>query len=268
MQSWMCRTCGVQHSPAPEPPPACEICADSRQYVGHSGQAWTTLAELRREHTNSITEQESGIWSIHSEPKFAIGQRAYLVRTSGGNVLWDCISLLDDATMNFLRSAGGVNAIAVSHPHYYSSIAEWSRAFDDAPVYIHEEDSNWLRRRDFNLQLWSGETHRVTDDFTLICSGGHFDGYQVGHLGEGTHGRGILFAGDQPQVCADTRWVSFMYSYPNWIPFNARTVESITRTLEPFEYERIYGAFGLNVLSDAKQVVARSKARYLAAISD
>jgi glyoxylase-like metal-dependent hydrolase (beta-lactamase superfamily II) len=266
MPAWICRTCGVQHALTPDPPEICEICADPRQYIGHKGQEWTTLDDLRKEHKNVIEEQERGIWSIHSDPKFAIGQRAYLVRTSGGNILWDCISLLDDATIDFVRSVGRLSAIAVSHPHYYSSIAEWSRAFGDVPVFIHEYDGQWIRLRDFHVQLWSGATRRLNDDFTLICSGGHFDGYQVGHFSAGADGRGVLFAGDQPQVCADTRWVSFMYSYPNWIPFSARVVQSITRTLDPFEYDRIYGAFGLNVLSDAKQVVVRSKARYIEAI--
>jgi glyoxylase-like metal-dependent hydrolase (beta-lactamase superfamily II) len=267
MHAWICRTCGVQHLPTVEAPVICEICADPRQYIGHKGQEWTTLAELRRDHVNTVAEQEPGVWSIHSEPKFAIGQRAYLVRTSGGNILWDCISLLDESTVEFVRSVGGVTAIAVSHPHYYSSIAEWSREFGDAPVFIHANDDQWLRRRDFNLQLWSGSTHWLNEEFTLICCGGHFDGYQVGHFAAGADGRGVLFAGDQPQVCADTGWVSFMYSYPNWIPFNAQTVDTIARKLDPFEYDRIYGAFGLNVIGDAKQVVARSKARYIEAIS-
>jgi hypothetical protein len=57
-----------------------------------------------------------------------------------------------------------------------------------------------------------------------------------------------------------------MYSYPNWIPFHPAAVEGITRALDPLKYDRIYGAFGLNVLEDAKRVVARSKARYLDAI--
>jgi hypothetical protein len=189
------------------------------------------------------------------------------VRTSSGNILWDCISLLDDATVAFVRAAGGLNAIAVSHPHYYSSMAEWSHAFNDVPVFIHERDGDWLQRRDLNLQLWSGAARRINNDFALIHCGGHFEGYQVAHFSRGADGRGTLLAGDQPQVCADTRWVSFMYSYPNWIPVNAQTVERITGALDPLAYDRIYGAFGLNVLRDAKQVVARSKARYLEAIS-
>ena len=34
--------------------------------------------------------------------KFAIGQRAFLLETPMGNVLWDLITLLDDATVEFV----------------------------------------------------------------------------------------------------------------------------------------------------------------------
>lgn len=32
--------------------------------------------------------------------KFAIGQRAILIQTPSGNVLWDCITLLDQETVD------------------------------------------------------------------------------------------------------------------------------------------------------------------------
>jgi hypothetical protein len=37
--------------------------------------------------------------------------------------------------------------------------------------------------------------------------------------------------------------VSFMYSYPNYVPLPASVVERIVRAVEPFEYDRVYGAF-------------------------
>lgn len=62
-----------------------------------------------------------GLVGIGTEPSFAIGQRALLVRTPQGNVLWDSITLIDDATVDAVRKLGGIRAIAISHPHYYSS---------------------------------------------------------------------------------------------------------------------------------------------------
>jgi hypothetical protein len=77
----------------------------------------------------------------------------------------------------------------------------------------------------------------------------------------------VLLSGDQPQVCRDRRWVSFMYSYPNLIPLPAKAIRRIAAALKPLEYERLYGAFpGLTVAKDAWGAVERSAARYLKAI--
>ena len=155
---FICATCGVQFPAAPEPPGNCPICDDERQYVGWGGQRWTTLDQLRPGHRNQIMDEEEGLTSFHTEPKFGIGQRAFLARTGAGNVLWDCITLLDDATTAAVRERGGVDAIAISHPHYYSTMVDWSRAFGDVPVFIHEDDAHWVMRPDACVEFWSGET--------------------------------------------------------------------------------------------------------------
>jgi len=87
------------------------------------------------------------------------------------------------------------------------------------------------------------------------------------HLGSGNHRKGTLLTGDIIQVVADRKHVSFMYSYPNYVPLSAETVERIVRAVEPFEYERVYGAFWETVIDrDSKAAVARSAERYLQAI--
>jgi hypothetical protein len=116
MQHFICRTCGTQFAATEGPPPCCPICEDERQYVPAQGQQWTTLDELRQDHHNLIRSQEPGLHGIGTEPSFAIGQRALLLRTSQGNILWDCVSLLDEATVAAVRDLGGLSAIAVSHP--------------------------------------------------------------------------------------------------------------------------------------------------------
>jgi hypothetical protein len=40
-----------------------------------------------------------------------------LVRAAGGNVLWDCVPLVDPALVEMVQALGGVSAIAISHPH-------------------------------------------------------------------------------------------------------------------------------------------------------
>jgi hypothetical protein len=108
--AWICVTCGVQHLPSASPPQACAICLDERQYVGWEGQRWTTMDELvAAGHTNRFTDEEPGLVSIGTEPEIAIGQRALLVRTPAGNVLWDCITFLNEATIEWL---GATNAPA------------------------------------------------------------------------------------------------------------------------------------------------------------
>jgi hypothetical protein len=117
----ICVTCGTQFSETEAAPPECPICLDERQYVGSDGQQWTTLDAMRRgDWKNVIREQEPNLIGIGTEPKFAIGERALLVRAPGGNILWDCISFLDAATIEAVRKLGGISAIAISHPHYYS----------------------------------------------------------------------------------------------------------------------------------------------------
>jgi len=257
----ICVTCGVEHAPAPQPPAHCAICEDERQYVGLGGQKWTTLAAMRGTHHNVFIQEgvadKQAIWGIVTEPKFAIGQRALLIPTPSGNVLWDCVTLIDPDTIALVKALGGVSAIAVSHPHYYSSMVEWSQTFN-APIYIHENDRQWVQRTDASIHFWSGETHSFSDGANLIRIGGHFPGFQCLHSGS------ALFTGDLPQVCPDRRWVSFMYSYPNYLPLSAPSVKRIAAVLEPFDYDQLYGAWpGFVIKTGAKEALRRSAERYL-----
>lgn len=267
MTEFICATCGTQYPPAGTPPEQCPICEDDRQYVGWNGQQWTTMEKLREAHANSLREEEPGLTGIGSEPSFAIGQRALLVAAPGGNVLWDCISLLDDATIGAVRARGGIAAIAISHPHYYSSMIEWSRAFG-APIYLHADDRRWVMRPDPAIRFWSGEAHELASGLTLVRCGGHFPGGTVLHWAAGAGGRGVLLTGDIIDVAQDRRWVSFMYSFPNKIPLNAATVRRIVAAVEPYPFDRIYGAWwGRVVAQDATAAVARSAERYIDHIS-
>src|SRR3954451_16271725 len=243
MPHFLCTTCGTQHAETPAPPDRCVICDDERQYVGWGGQRWTTLDELRADHTNQVRPEEPGLTGIGTTPKFGIGQRALLVQSPGGNVLWDSLSLIDEATVAAVRGLGGLAAIAISHPHYYSSMVEWSRAFGGIPIYLHAADRRWVMRPDPAIEFWEGETRPLYDGLTLIRCGGHFDGGTVLHWPAGAEGRGVLLSGDILQVVPDRKHVGFMYSYPNYIPRSLSAVERIVQAVEPFQYDRIYGAF-------------------------
>jgi hypothetical protein len=267
--NFICITCGTQFAETEQPPACCPVCEDERQYVGHGGQQWTTLEQLQRGRwRNRARQLEADLWSIETEPHFAIGQRALLVRTPEGNFLWDCVSLLDAETIAAVRELGGIRGIAVSHPHYYTTMVEWSRALGDAPIYIHELDREWVMRPATCIHFWSGATRALFGGLALIHTGGHFAGFQVLHWPAGAEGRGVLCSGDQPQICADPRWCTFMWSYPNYIPLNATAIRRITAALAPQRYDRIYSAFAPGIVStDAQSVVRRSAERYLRAIS-
>jgi hypothetical protein len=269
MPNYICTTCGVQYAESVLPPERCLICDDERQYIGWQGQRWTTLKELQTTHKNRLDVEGPELISLVTEPEFAIGQRALHVRTPDGNVLWDCITLLDDRSVAATQALGGVSAIAVSHPHYYASVVEWSRALGDVPVYLHAADGEWVMRPHPAIVFWHGATHQLAPGLTLLRLGGHFPGGTVLHWAGGAQGKGALLTGDVVQVGQDRKTVSFMYSYPNYIPVDAGTVRRIVAALEPYQFEQIYGAwFGQNILKNAKQAIRFSADRYIAAISE
>jgi glyoxylase-like metal-dependent hydrolase (beta-lactamase superfamily II) len=266
MPHHLCVTCGTQYPEAAEPPPHCPICEDERQYVGHGGQRWTTPEALRRKHRNRIWEIEPGLHGIVTEPRFAIGQRALLIETPGGNVLWDCVSLLDDATVKRVRALGGIALIAISHPHYYSAMVDWADAFG-AEIKLHAADRRWVMRPDERIRTWGGDTSPLPGGGTLVNTAGHYPGGTVLWWPQGAGGRGALLTGDILQVVADRRWLGFMYSYPNLIPLPATAVRRIAATVAGFAFDRIYGAFeGRVVAEDAQGAVRRSAERYLRAL--
>ncbi|CAH2601210.1 MBL fold metallo-hydrolase [Rhodovastum atsumiense] len=267
MAAFICVTCGTQFPPADAPPDTCPICSDERQYVGPGGQRWTTPDALRATHFNAWRLLEPELFGLGTMPAFAIGQRALLLRTPGGNVLWDCLSLLDDATMEIVAALGGIAAICISHPHYYTAMVDWARAFA-APVWLHAADRQHVVRPDPALRFWSGPCRELWDGITLINAPGHFDGATMLHWPAGAGGRGALLAGDIVQVVPDRRWVGFMRSYPNLIPLPARTVRGIAAAVAPFAFERVYGAFwDREVTEDGRGAVLRSAERHMTWIS-
>jgi hypothetical protein len=84
----ICTACGTQYAESAQMPDRCLICEEERQYVPPRGQTWTTLQALQQSHTNTFREYENGVIGIGATPAFAIGQRALLVRTGSGNILW------------------------------------------------------------------------------------------------------------------------------------------------------------------------------------
>jgi len=263
MPAWICVTCAVQHGDTAAPPGQCAICLDERQYVGWEGQQWTTTADLAGEHSVEVREEEPDLFGIGVEPAFGIGQRALLVRTPHGNVMWDCVPLLDDPARERIAALGGIAAICMSHPHFYGANVDWADAFG-ARILVPRADAAWIRRPDERVELWDDEVEPVPG-VTVARIGGHFDGAAVLHWPAGSGGRGALLTGDTITVVPDRDWVSFMWSYPNLIPLDETTVLGIARRVERFRFDRVYGGWwGRVVLRDGAAAVRRSAERYVA----
>ncbi|KAI1564231.1 DAP2, Dipeptidyl aminopeptidaseacylaminoacyl-peptidase [Pyrenophora tritici-repentis] len=140
---------------------------DPRQYVPATGQTWTSLHRSQALQKNNFetdpsnpnihyittaplspSELPPGLADTSSTRKqLGIGQRAILLQTSGGNVLWDCVAFLNPDTISFINSKGGIKAIVISHPHFYTTHLEWAGVFK-CPVYMAGVDQEWLNRAD------------------------------------------------------------------------------------------------------------------------
>jgi glyoxylase-like metal-dependent hydrolase (beta-lactamase superfamily II) len=260
MSEFLCKACGVQYPDSATPPKSCLICEDERQFVSKVGQRWVTPKELASERFNVFRRIAPGLFGISTTPQFAIGQRAFLIITPNGNVLWDCISLLDAATIELVQAVGGIRAIAVSHPHFYSAMATWGRTFD-CPVMVHEADRKWVVAPDPCIKFWHGEVTEVMTGVSLHRLGGHFPGSSVLHWAD----RRILLSGDTVLVTWDRRHVAFMWSYPNYVPLPAEEAERIGRRLDALEFDALYSAFWDrgDIEQGAKAAVAESVERHV-----
>ncbi|KAL4932761.1 putative metallo-beta-lactamase domain protein [Aspergillus undulatus] len=307
----ICSTCGTQF-PETSGLTACKICDDPRQFVPPTGQSWTTLSTLRSEFYKNIFTPDpihcEKLVSIHTEPRLAIGQRAYLCRTntntksstsrrSGSspdstfNILWDCITYIDDATINEINKLGGIHAIVISHPHFYTTHLVWAEIFD-CPVYLSSEDEEWVvlkesenknqsqsdegkgrKRQVFfsnNLLSFTASTSENGNgiyegddgraDIVAIKAGGHFPGSTV-LLWRSL--KTLLIADTMAVVPSGKYWVdrpagtasfTFMWSYPNMIPLSADDVHGIWKAIKHTVFDITRGAFvGMDTDTDSKK---------------
>lgn len=258
---WICRTCAVEHAEATG---VCAICADERQWMPADGQHWTTLEDLERAgHRTRVEEIEPDLYGITVEPAVGIGQRAHLVRTPAGNLLWDPTGYLDADGVARVRELGEVAAIAASHPHMFGVQVQWSRALGDVPVLVAEPDLEWVARPDPVIRPWRG-SYEVAPGLTLVQVGGHFPGSAVAHWAAGAGGKGVVFCADTVQTNADRATVTFMRSFPNRIPLSAQVVDRIAKTIEGLAFDRMYDNLGRTLDTDARAALRRSADRYIA----
>lgn len=265
--AFVCATCGTQYAASACPPDSCPVCTDDRQHVGYDGQQWTTHAELARTLHNRL-EADGDLLGVGIVERFAIPQRALLLRTDAGNILWDCVSVVTPEAVEAIDRVGGIDMIAISHPHFYSAMVEWSDAFGGIPILTHAADASWIARPSAQITTWTGERHSLSPTVQLIHCPGHFPGSTVLHWSAAPNGKQVLLTGDSLHVAADRRHVSVMHSVPNYIPVSASIVGDIRNRLAGIDFDDLYGfTWGLNIIGDARSAVDASFDRYLAAIT-
>jgi metallo-beta-lactamase superfamily protein len=263
MPVWICATCANHYPDTQSPPRDCVICSDERQWVPPAGQRWTTAADLARAgHRSDIREVEPGLLGIGADPPVAIGQRGLVIQTPRGNLLWDPPGFFDERAAAAVSEIGGLAAVTASHPHFYGSITEWSRAFG-AEILLPEADAHWLTRPDPAVRTWSGSL-AVLPGVTLVQCGGHFPGSAVAHWADGAGGAGVLLAGDTIFVTPGADRVTFVWSAPNRLPLPERSVLGVVEAVRPYRFDRIYGGWWQPVLqSGARATLESSASRYI-----
>ena len=256
-----CCTCGTQYKTELSSPEICPICNDDRQYLTEDGQTWTNSTEIATNHQVLISELSPTLFSLQVTPSFALGNRALLTLSPGGNILWDCIPLLNQEIVDFIRSKGGIKAIAFSHPHFYSNVNEWAEVFD-CPVYIHAADDQWMFNKGPRVRFWQGTERQLWDGISIINTGGHFPGSSVLRV-PSLSAEGTLLTGDSIYVAKSKKHLAFMYSYPNVIPLPERELAGVIRRVEQIPFDSIYGGFEWqNLTQGAKEVFRLSVVRY------
>ena len=81
-----------------------------------------------------------------------------------------------------MESRGGLKAICISHPHYYTTHLDWAQIFN-CSVFIAAEDEEWCSRsdKDGKRQLINANIERLAGGVTALKLGGHFPGSLVLH---------------------------------------------------------------------------------------
>lgn len=143
-------------------------------------------------------------------------------------------------------------------------MVEWAEKFD-VRVYLNRKNESWIVRQSSRINLWHGREMDLFGGLKLICLGGHFAGSSVLLWPQGAGGKGAILSGDTIYVVSDRRYVSFMHSYPNYIPLPARTVARIVKDILGYRFDRIYTSFeGRVVKKGAMESIRSSAERYIA----
>lgn len=287
-RDWLiCTACGTQFPTADrKDQTTCFICDDPRQFTPPSGQSFTTLGSIVTslagyKNVFHRYEKDDRLTFIYTTPKFAIGQRCALVKTPVGNILWDCITLLDEATIEEIKKLGGIKAIVISHPHYYTTHLLWAQTFG-CKVYLAAEDKQWIAQTDDSWQVFleqgtrehevvipDSEGQEARSGAVALKLGGHFPGSLVLLFGERLLIADTLLTTPAGMGSWETDAIgnkreghlgrpdglnsfAFMWSIPNLIPLSPAEISQMWETLEKHKFKSTHGAFMGQEIEDTR----------------
>ncbi|KAL8940723.1 MAG: hypothetical protein Q9216_002674 [Gyalolechia sp. 2 TL-2023] len=222
----------------------------SLQPLGEKPIQFKYMVDMDRTEGNIKTTIVFVVALVDERTQFAIGQRAILIRTPHGNVLWDLISLLDRSTIDFIEELGGLKAIVISHPHFYTTYIEWAEAFG-CPVHVSYHDREWICREApedvSKIKFIAESCETILPGVTALSAGGHFPGSLVLHWDD------QLFVADtimtvpaaytpQPRPAGQTTF-TFQWSIPNMIPLSPDDILGIWDSIKSYNFHTTYGAF-------------------------
>ncbi|MBV9078878.1 MAG: hypothetical protein JO048_15545, partial [Methylobacteriaceae bacterium] len=115
LPAFLCDNCGYWQRHF-EPPHVCPLCLDARHVVPQTGWRFHTLAEAEAAFPCHSAELEDGVWRFWNDPVSGIGPSSYLVRTEGGNLLFEGCAVFSGAALDHIASLGGVQVLSASHP--------------------------------------------------------------------------------------------------------------------------------------------------------
>ncbi len=260
-QKIICTACGTQYLQESSMLKFCPICSDDRQYIPEQGQTWTNLDNLSNKFSVITNKLSDNLYELKMVPSFAIGQRAIFVIAPGGNILWDCISLLNEPTIEFIKSKGSLKTIAFSHPHYYSTMNEWAETFN-CPIYIHQNDEQWIFNKGRQVSLWNSTEKELWDGIRIINVGGHFPGSSILHIPFLSQG-GTVLCGDTFYISPSKKHMAIMYSYPNRIPLPLQEIQRIKKQMLSIQFDTMHGFYDYqNIYSNAKLILENSLSKY------
>ncbi|EWC44584.1 hypothetical protein DRE_06665 [Drechslerella stenobrocha 248] len=255
----ICLHCGTQYEEVDRAlRKNCRICDDPRDSVSPTGPAWVTLRELYSTPSPKNANEPKyriSLWTdpkeptvtvLSTQPKFAIGQSPFVLKTPHGLVIWETMTYLDKATVDAIKLIGEVKAIAISHPHFYSTHLAWSAAFGDVPIYLPKADDKWRQTVDKNdvIRYFEGEVE-IVPGCKIVQVGGHFPGSSVLEFD------GKLFIADTLNMTPAALYhfnrpkgissFSFLFSVVNSIPLPPSEIVRMWSVIKKLDFSTVYG---------------------------